>query len=446
MKTMEKLHRTYQQVFGKNDPESELFAPYRVCPLGAHVDHQHGLVTGFAIDKGIRFVFSPTSSGEIDVVSLDFEGRVTFNLHYPIDTKSHHWGDYLRAAVSALQQDFHLERGVRAVVRGELPIGGLSSSAALLCGFVVCLSSTNEFSLDKRQVIHYASIAERQYIGLNNGLLDQSCVVLCQKNKLLFMDTATTTYQTLSFGTKKNTSPMITTIGNQLPFKIGIFFSGVTRRLVNTNYNQRVDECLSVAWMIQALEQRPKTPTEKTFLRDIPEDLFLKWYDHLPLHLSRRAQHFYGECQRVVDATNCWEQGDITTFGKLMDESCNSSIHLYECGSAELTTLWTICRQCDGIYGGRFAGAGFKGAYIALVDPLFEKEIRNMVTAHYLKRFPEHAETFRIFFCDVAEGMMPDQQTYYLQKYGIDNTSSRICHKDVSTNSIFPETIAAVGA
>ena len=29
-----------------------IFSPYRVCPLGAHVDHQHGLVTGFAIDKG----------------------------------------------------------------------------------------------------------------------------------------------------------------------------------------------------------------------------------------------------------------------------------------------------------------------------------------------------------------------------------------------------------
>ncbi len=28
-----------------------IFSPYRVCPLGAHVDHQHGLVTGFAIDK-----------------------------------------------------------------------------------------------------------------------------------------------------------------------------------------------------------------------------------------------------------------------------------------------------------------------------------------------------------------------------------------------------------
>ena len=443
---MKQLHRMYQQIFGKKDQESELFAPYRVCPLGAHVDHQHGLVTGFAIDKGIRFVFSPTSSGEIDVVSQNFEGRVTFNLHYPIDTQRHHWGDYLRAVVSALQQDYHIERGIRAVVRGELPIGGLSSSAALLCGFVVCLSSANELSLDKMQVIHYASMAERQYIGLNNGLLDQSCVMLCRKDKLLFMDTATSAYQTLSFGSKRNTSPFLSTISNQLPFKIGIFFSGVTRNLVNTNYNQRVDECHSVAWMIQVLEQRRKTPTEDTFLRDIPEELFIKWYDHLPKQLSRRAQHFYGECRRVTEAANCWERGDITAFGKLMDESCNSSVHLYECGSAELTSLWTICRQCDGIYGGRFAGAGFKGAFIALVDPLYEKEIRKMVTAHYLKRFPEHTDAFSIYFCDVADGMMPHEQTFNLHQYDISNTRSRLCHKDVSSDSAFPQAIAAMGA
>ena len=33
-----------------------IFSPYRVCPLGAHVDHQHGLVTGFAIDKGVEWI------------------------------------------------------------------------------------------------------------------------------------------------------------------------------------------------------------------------------------------------------------------------------------------------------------------------------------------------------------------------------------------------------
>ena len=45
------------------DYQYHIFSPYRVCPLGAHVDHQHGLVTGFAIDKGVDLWFTPSEDG-----------------------------------------------------------------------------------------------------------------------------------------------------------------------------------------------------------------------------------------------------------------------------------------------------------------------------------------------------------------------------------------------
>ncbi|HEX2513740.1 MAG TPA: galactokinase family protein, partial [Chloroflexota bacterium] len=38
--------------FGRS-PAGFVFSPYRVCPLGAHVDHQDGAVTGMAIDRGV---------------------------------------------------------------------------------------------------------------------------------------------------------------------------------------------------------------------------------------------------------------------------------------------------------------------------------------------------------------------------------------------------------
>ena len=46
-----------------------IFSPYRVCPLGAHVDHQHGLVTGFAIDKGVHLWWSPAKDGHVELES-----------------------------------------------------------------------------------------------------------------------------------------------------------------------------------------------------------------------------------------------------------------------------------------------------------------------------------------------------------------------------------------
>ena len=71
-----------------------IFSPYRVCPLGAHVDHQHGLVTGFAFDKGVDLWFNPTEDGSVSLKSLTFDGEVSFNVKMPSQVKEGNWGDY----------------------------------------------------------------------------------------------------------------------------------------------------------------------------------------------------------------------------------------------------------------------------------------------------------------------------------------------------------------
>ena len=53
-----------------------IFSPYRVCPLGAHVDHQHGLVTGFARDKGVDLWFDVREDSSVKLSSKTFEGDV----------------------------------------------------------------------------------------------------------------------------------------------------------------------------------------------------------------------------------------------------------------------------------------------------------------------------------------------------------------------------------
>ena len=275
---MRDLFQAYRTFFGKGDALYQLFSPYRICPIGAHVDHQHGLVSGFAFDSGIEFLFSSTPTGKVEMCSLSFEGLMTFNVRREIDSKQNNWGDYLRGAVWALQQDYQLQKGVRGVVKGSMPIGGLSSSAALLCGFVTALDKVNNLGLDKMQVIKYASMAERQYVGLNNGILDQACVVLCEKEKLLYLDTETSEYKVLPFGDGKTS----------LPFKIGIFFSGVTRKLTGTDYNLRVSECKTAAWIIQAYEDIPLKEMGDTRLHDIPRKLFDKHRDQMPKRFAKR--------------------------------------------------------------------------------------------------------------------------------------------------------------
>jgi galactokinase/galacturonokinase len=369
-----------------------IFAPYRVCPLGAHVDHQHGLVTGFAIDKGVDLWFNVRDDGQVKLKSLTFEGDVDFAINAPSQVREHHWGDYARGAKYALRKRFELEKGIEGVIKGSLPVGGLSSSAAVLTAYVMAFAKANGIKLQPFEVVQIASEAEREYIGLNNGLLDQACITLGKKDGLLFLDCDTNEYRII----KRN--PDMPT------FEIGIFFSGLTRSLVNSDYNLRVYECKTAAWNMLAYTDQPLKTFDKTFLRDIPKATFEKTRIAMPARFARRAEHFYSEYRRVRQGVTAWETGNMKLFGKLSFDSCESSINNYECGSPELIAIYEIMRSLPGIYGGRFSGAGFKGACIALVNPEHKETIEKELTKRYLEQFPEYEKTFHVYWVKPDDG------------------------------------------
>ena len=369
-----------------------IFSPYRVCPLGAHVDHQHGLVTGFAINKGVDLWFNVREDSKVKLTSLSFEGDVEFDLAMRTEVREKHWGDYARGAKYALKKRFELSKGIDGVIKGSLPVGGLSSSAAVLIAYVMAFAKANGIRLQPFEVVQIASEAEREYIGLNNGILDQSCIALGKKDGLLFLDCDTNDYRIIS------RNP------NMPEFEIGIFFSGLTRSLVNSDYNLRVYECKTAAWSMLAYHNQPLKTFDKTFLRDIPKETFDKTRDMMPLRFARRADHFYSEYRRVRQGVTAWETGNLQLFGKLSFDSCESSIHNYECGSPELISIYNIMRPLQGVYGGRFSGAGFKGAVIALVDPKYKEQIEKELTEKYLKEYPEYAETFKVYWVKPDDG------------------------------------------
>lgn len=120
-----------------------IFSPYRVCPLGAHVDHQHGLVTGFAIDKGVDLWFDIATDSKVTLKSETFTGDVAFDIATPALVKQGDWGDYARGAKFALQKRFKLKTGITGTIKGSIPVGGLSSSAAVLIAYVMAFAKAN---------------------------------------------------------------------------------------------------------------------------------------------------------------------------------------------------------------------------------------------------------------------------------------------------------------
>ena len=391
-----------------------IFSPYRVCPLGAHVDHQHGLVTGFAIDKGVDLWFDVRDDSHVHLESKTFEGLVDFEIDAPSQVRERHWGDYARGAKYALKKRFELKYGINGVIQGSLPVGGLSSSAAVLIAYVMAFAKANDITLQPFEVVKIASEAEREYIGLNNGLLDQACIALSKKDQLLFWDCDSNEYRLIPFGGQMESvkgkealdlgPQTLDNRSSDLPFEIGIFFSGLTRSLVNSDYNLRVYECKKAAWNMLAYTDQPLKTFDKTFLRDIPKATFDKTRIAMPARFARRAEHFYSEYRRVRQGVTAWETGNMKLFGKLSFDSCESSIHNYECGSPELIAIYEIMRDLPGVYGGRFSGAGFKGACIALVDPAYKADIEKVLTEKYLEQFPEYEKTFQVFWVRPDDG------------------------------------------
>ncbi len=368
------------------------FCPYRVCPLGAHIDHQLGLVTGFALDIGTDFDYFPTNDGSIEVYSENFGGEAIGGIDEEYE-RQYIWADYLFGAVKTLKKSYSITKGIKGIVKGSVLGGGLSSSASVILTYLRALSSLNGINLASPELINLAIDEERNYIGVNVGKLDQSCEVYCKKGHLLYLDT------------KTDSTKLIQIPKNMPEFEIAVIFSGVERKLAGSAYNTRVDECKAASYALKDFARLEYGKFADSYLRDVPSGIYRQYKDELPHTWAKRASHFYGEMDRVKRGVKAFQSGDLMEFGRIVFESGRSSIEKYETGSLELKTLHEIMERTDGIYGGRFSGAGFNGCAMAIIDPSKKEEIRAAVTSEYLKRFPDLKEHFSVHFCRTADGI-----------------------------------------
>ena len=382
----------FNQIYGR-DPEGKSFCPYRICPIGAHSDHNLGKITGLAIDKGIHIAYAPKHNGVVEMASLQFPKRAQWHIASVPAQKQNDWADYLRGATLCLAKQHRLSVGLCGVIEGTLPIGGLSSSAAVIISFLIALCNVNEIKLSQQEIIDIAYDAELNYVGVSVGKLDQSCEVLSKKNHLLYLDT------------KDNHYELIPESSQMKPYKIAIFFSGLEHNLAGSKFNMRVDELRAGVYALQALAGMEYGKFNQANARNVPREVYEQFKDRLPVQWARRCEHWYTEFERVEKGAEAWRRGDIDLFGKLSFESGWSSIHNWESGAPEQIRLYEIMTQTDGIYGGRFSGAGFKGCCMALIDPAFEESIRREVNEKYLASYPAMKGKYDVYICDSANGV-----------------------------------------
>lgn len=356
------------------------------------MDHQHGLVTGMALDHGIEFIFTPRTDGYIRITSADFPDEEMLHMDDVSAYIPGSWGNYIRGAVLALQSKYKLYYGLDGVAHGSLPIGGLSSSAAVSSAYLLALAYANNLDISREEFIDLGRFVENDYIGLNNGILDQASNQLSRDDHLLFLDTKTEKYELYK---KPDNMP---------EFEIIVAYSGISKTLISTDYNNRVDECKAAAWFMQAEISDEVSSFKDIRLRDIDVDAYTKAETKMPERFRKRARHFFTENQRVKEGITAWKNGDLYAFGQLMFESGESSIYNYECGCPELITLYNSLRSTQGVYGARFSGAGYRGCCIGLIDPSYSEAIKEKVTMEYVEAYPHLKDVFQINYCLTDDG------------------------------------------
>ncbi|MBL8766769.1 MAG: galactokinase [Planctomycetes bacterium] len=332
----------FERLLGQR-PAARAFAPGRVNLIGEHVDYHDGVVLPVPLDQGTWVAVAPEPGRTLRCESPVFGPAGP----YPLEPFSRvdDYAVYPLALIAALR-----ERGVDVPgcvigVRGTLPIGGgVSSSASYLVATARAIDAWLGLGLDAATHAALAYRAEREFVGVACGTMDQTVAALGRPGHALRFDCRTGATTSIPLPRDR--------------IAVVVVDSGTRRDLRDGRFNARVQESTAAARELAAL--RPGIRA----LRDVtPADLEAAAGRIDPVRL-RRARHVVDELARVDAFVDALRAGDDARCGSLLDASHASLRDLYEVSTEPLDALVAECRAIPGVLGARLTGAGFGGSIV----------------------------------------------------------------------------------
>lgn len=359
------VERKFTELFG-GAPEFIVRAPGRVNLIGEHTDYNDGFVFPAAIDRDVIIAGSVRPDRQVRAFALNFHQSSTF----PIDGIQHasegreKWSNYLRAIGWVFHKEGLGTQGMNCVTLGNVPLGaGLSSSAALLVASGLAFAAGAGLEIEPVRLALLAQKAEREFVGVNVGIMDQYISALGQKDHALLIDTRALTYEAVPLP--------------QIGVAIVIADTNKKRGLVDSEYNTRRSECE------QAVAILKKHLPEIIALRDVTVEDFEKYQAELPETTRKRARHVVTEDARTLESVQALKAGNVARFGELMNQSHESLKNDYQVSCKELDALVEAARSVEGVFGARMTGAGFGGCTVSLVKTEAVETFQRQVSEKY---------------------------------------------------------------
>ncbi|PJG84500.1 galactokinase [Conservatibacter flavescens] len=358
--------KVFQQIF-HSEPTITVYAPGRVNIIGEHTDYNDGFVMPCAINYGTAISGKARTDGIFKVYAADLELFDEFSLLAPIVPSSEgKWTGYVRGVVKYIQQRCpEFTTGAELVIKGDVPLSaGLSSSASLEVAVGKFCQQLANLPLTNTDLALIGQQAENQFVGANCGNMDQLISALGQAEHLLMIDCRS-----------------LDTIATPVPSDVAVIIvnSNVKHDLVAGEYNTRRAQCERAAAFFGVKALRDVSIAQ---FKEKEAELIA-----LDRDVAKRARHIVTENQRVLDAVQALQRGDLAGLGELMGQSHDSMRDDFEITVPEVDYLVELAQVAIGKSGGaRMTGGGFGGCIVALAPLDKVDDVREIIAKNYEKQ------------------------------------------------------------
>jgi len=356
-------------------------APGRVNLIGEHTDYNEGFVLPAAIDKEIIFAVAPNQTDNVRLFTHDFNDYFEFSLQL-VKKSSVTWANYILGVVAQFQKAGYAVQGFDCVYGGDVPSGaGLSSSAAVECGVATAINDMFAFGIDKFTLTKMAQKAEHEYAGVMCGIMDQFASMFGKANHVVRLDCRSLDYQYFPF--------------DMSDYKIVLCDTQVKHSLASSEYNTRRAECEEGVAILQ------KYYPEVSSLRSVTVEMLKKHQAEFREVVYKRCLYVVKENNRVIQACNHLEKGNLKAFGELMYASHEGLSNDYEVSCKELDLLVEQAQKHPEVIGARMMGGGFGGCTINLVKA---DAVENFVTAMTQTYQTQLGKTMKAYITIIQDG------------------------------------------
>ena len=374
------LAQRFATTFG-GEAQCIAFAPGRINLIGEHIDYCGGLVLPMTIQRGTWIAARRTSHGRVRARSDNYHGLFDAPLPCaPEAADDSPWARYLVGVLTLMAAEgIAIDGGVDLFVSGDLPTGGLSSSAALCVGLAITVEALAGRSLPggRAAVARLCQRVEHEFAGVHCGIMDQAVIALSRPLHALALDCRDLTHEHVP-------------VPEHTPCWL-VLDSGKPRALADAPYNLRQQDAREAEQLLRARAGMPSLCAIEASEFDAVAETAGIQRDST---LWKRARHCVGEQARVRTAIDALRAADWTRLGRAMRASHVSLRDDFEVSCDELDTLVDAACASAGVHGARLTGAGFGGAAIALVDADALPAARAHIEATFAARFGRTPASF----------------------------------------------------